>query len=1017
MKKLLFVLFVAILALLCCAFAVSSVRADTTGTLYPTDYPIYFTMVVKINGATVGSTAATVWSATSGTVTADIAVSSPIWLNAGEQATVSFVDCAGTTMRTDVVATGAGYLNTATWTAHFNIYTSETYSYDDGVTKNIDYALYSSGTSVTGVSFTNYYYVTVNSAYGSPTGSQWVAQGSNLDVSVTTPSLVDTGIQVLCTGNSIDGVGSYASHSFTNIQSDLSITFNWQVQYQVTFSQSGLDSSATGTVFTYNGSPVTYAFMPYNVWVNSGASVSFTFSSTVSSSTSGTRFVLYSSVSSPVTINGPVTISSTFITQYYVTVSTAYSYGLGEGWYTVGSTAQISLGSSTVSGGVGTQSAFASWSGSGSGSYTGSSLSPSFAVNGPITETAVWTTQYYLTVYGVYATSSGSGWYNSGATASFSTDASVPGGTGVQVGFGSWVGSGSGSYTGSTRSATCTMNAPITETANWNTQYYLTVNSAYGTTTGSGWYDSGATAYAGLTSDTATVGGSRYIFVSWSAGGSNYSQSSPITMAAPYIVSATWSTQYYLTVTSPYATPSGSGWFNAGATAYASVNTNIVIDGDGTHTLQGWGGGATGSGLTSNAIIMSSAKNAIASWSTTGAPAGANVSYTVNLSGPFYEDGTAASGDAISCLLTYANQTIYQFTMTSGVGSPENLTIHSTTPFVQLSWNASSLSNFTRVYKFISGTTNTTEHLFIINPNQPSNIYTFSITDFYGMEHPYLQTRISPDGTTYYTVEQAYLDDGGGSVSFVMTQYQMYLLTFVCDQGTYTKTFTASTLGTPGQYPVSLNILSGDFPQSNSSTQFTVTVDRTNGTIISVTYIDPTLNTTWVSMQISHIINGGTVIDYFANTTGNTQLFDWSQADASISYLITVQSFSGTSNIWNLVSEAPYTTSNPFLGLLDFLGVNVNTLPQVQTGWPMNMTSAQIAQTIAMIIIMLFLCIGSFRNAGASCLMAWIAGGIMLYLGWWGGGNVLTSIPEFALAGFLSIFIIIDESKPTIREV
>jgi hypothetical protein len=41
----------------------------------------------------------------------------------------------------------------------------------------------------------------------------------------------------------------------------------------------------------------------------------------------------------------------------------------------------------------------------------------------------------------------------------------------------------------------------------------------------------------------------------------------------------------------------------------------------------------------------------------------------------------------------------------------------------------------------------------------------------------------------------------------------------------------------------------------------------------------------------------------------------------------------------------------------------------------------------------------------------------MLYLGWWGGGTVAASIPLFALAGFLSVFIVLDEAKNTVREV
>ena len=79
-------------------------------------------------------------------------------------------------------------------------------------------------------------------------------------------------------------------------------------------------------------------------------------------------------------------------------------------------------------------------------------------MNGPITQTANWQTQYYLTVSGVYGSTTGSGWYNSGATATFNVTSPISGGTGVQLAFSSWSGSGPGSYTGSTQAASCIMN-------------------------------------------------------------------------------------------------------------------------------------------------------------------------------------------------------------------------------------------------------------------------------------------------------------------------------------------------------------------------------------------------------------------------------------------------------------------------------------------------------------------------------------------------------------------------------
>lgn len=547
------------------------------------------------------------------------------------------------------------------------------------------------------------------------------------------------------------------------------------------------------------------------------------------------------------------------------------------------------------------------------------------------------------------------------------------------------------------------------------TQYYMTVTSSYGTTTGSGWYDSGATAYAGLTSSTASGGaGTQYVFSVWSVGGTNYSQSNPITVTYPISVSASWNTQYYLTVTSPYSTTGGSGYYNSGSLAYASVATNIVIDGDGTHTLQGWTNDASGSGLTSNAITMSAPKTATASWVTTGG-GGGSTNYTVTLHGPFYEDGTAASGETITCTLLYANSTIYSFSMNSSLGTYDNQTITSTSPFVQLQWNASSAQNYTRIYRFITNTTSDEVNLYIVRSTQPSFIYTFSVTDFYGMINPYLEVRISPDGSNSYIVERADLSEGG-TVTFVLTQYQLYTLSFVCDQGTYTQSFTASIQGTPGQYAVTLNILSGNFPSSSSVTNATATAYRINGTAISVTYVDPDDNTSWVYLQISHMQGSTEIIDYIVNSTGSIQSFSWLLADSTTDYLIEVQAYiNGEVQVWHLTATIT-ASSNPWTGVFDWLGNAVAVLPEMHMGWPEGMTGAQIAQIAGAIIVALFLCIGSFRSAGACAIISWLMFGILIVMGWFGTVTPWT-IPSFAVSGFFAIIVALEEGKREVREV
>jgi hypothetical protein len=169
------------------------------------------------------------------------------------------------------------------------------------------------------------------------------------------------------------------------------------------------------------------------------------------------------------------TITFNWQEQYYLTTSTNFgSAGPASGWYDAGST--VTLSATAPSAGLGEQYAWNGWTGTGTGSYSGNNnpATNTVTMNGPITETASWTHQYELTVTSAYGSTSGQGWYNAGVSVPFSVNTPVSGGTGVQYVLTSWSGSGTGAYSGSSSSSSVTMNNPITETANWQTQYQVT---------------------------------------------------------------------------------------------------------------------------------------------------------------------------------------------------------------------------------------------------------------------------------------------------------------------------------------------------------------------------------------------------------------------------------------------------------------------------------------------------------------------------------------------------------------
>jgi hypothetical protein len=160
------------------------------------------------------------------------------------------------------------------------------------------------------------------------------------------------------------------------------------------------------------------------------------------------------------------------------------------------------------------------------------------------------------------------------------------------------------------------LTTDTTITGNYKAQYYLTVSSDHGTTSGEDWYDECTYAYAGLDIGMVEEDGTRYLFVEWTGDASGTGLTSDaIHMDGPKTAIAEWKTQYYLTVVSPYDTPGGMGWYDKDATAYATLVSGIVDLAPGQRAVfTGWTGDASGTGLTSDAITMSGPKTATALW-------------------------------------------------------------------------------------------------------------------------------------------------------------------------------------------------------------------------------------------------------------------------------------------------------------------------------------------------------------------------------------------------------------------
>jgi len=218
-------------------------------------------------------------------------------------------------------------------------------------------------------------------------------------------------------------------------------------------------------------------------------------------------------------------------------------------------------------------------------------------------------------------------------------------------------------------------------TSNWSStwsfttvvqQYYLTVNSPCGLpTTGEGWYNAGTQVQVTVTSPYVS-GATRWTFTNWSGDASGSQNPITIMMDGPKTITANCNTQYYLSVSTPYGTPSGYGWYDAGSTAYAGVSPSIVPGGTGIqYRFANWSGDATGGKADqSNPITMNAPKGAVANWQQQ-FQLSVSSTYGGHVSGP--PDGWYNNGAYIGYLVPVSDVCYYVFQNWSGdINSTQN---------------------------------------------------------------------------------------------------------------------------------------------------------------------------------------------------------------------------------------------------------------------------------------------------------------------------------------------------------
>jgi hypothetical protein len=113
------------------------------------------------------------------------------------------------------------------------------------------------------------------------------------------------------------------------------------------------------------------------------------------------------------------------------------------------------------------------------------------------------------------------------------------------------------------------------------TRYLVMLYSDYGSPSGAGWYDEGATAELRIAPSEAfvetTPGKIRQAFAGWSTGYKPASLANYVEVSGPTVVLANWKEQYMLSVASAITPGSGSGWYDSGAIARASVPATVEL--------------------------------------------------------------------------------------------------------------------------------------------------------------------------------------------------------------------------------------------------------------------------------------------------------------------------------------------------------------------------------------------------------------------------------------------------------
>ena len=243
--------------------------------------------------------------------------------------------------------------------------------------------------------------------------------------------------------------------------------------------------------------------------------------------------------------------------------------------------------------------------------------------------------------------------------------------------------------------------------------------------------------------------------------------------------------------------------------------------------------------------------------------------YSVNLSGPYNEDGTRDYA-GINCSFTRPNQATLNFELNGTYGA----SAQTDTRLVIVSDVG---NNYTRIYYLRYD--QWYEDIYIFYPDDLFATYYVTLVDYVGVTNGYLESILNINGTDRVIERQRV--DVVNEIPFILSWGTSYKFRLVCDEGTY----TWQSVIAGGDTTFSLIITSLIFPpDAIHISDITLSATRTADITIQALYDDEAELTDWVYISFTELTE--TTPTYYTNNTGNTQNITWSDALPTKAYVV-----------------------------------------------------------------------------------------------------------------------------------